>query len=152
MKKFRFRLQKVMELKEEIEKQRKLELSEARRHLMDEKQKLEEMETHNKDCWNTVERIETADRVNPWELVCAHRYMHKLEEEMMWQSGKVLEVEAAFDEKRIKLLEASKERKMLEKLKEKRFSTYRTDADRKEQKILDEFAAMQFTRHRGGKS
>ena len=62
------------------------------------------------------------------------------------QRGVVLDIEKKFDRKRDDLIEAMKNRKMLEKLKEKHFKAYNHKLMKNEQDFLNETAINMFNR------
>jgi flagellar FliJ protein len=61
-------------------------------------------------------------------------------EKLKWQRGALAEVEAELEAKRIELVAASRERKVLEKLEEGQFEAYLEKLNREEQAFLDELA------------
>jgi len=148
MKKFRFRLQKVMEYKEEIEKQRKLELSKAKQRVYDEEEKLKRLQRRDSVCRKQIQEKGTAERIDPREMNLYYQYLKVLHVQMKHQNGCILEAKEVMEEKRKILLEATKERKILEKLKEKKHVEYNLDIARRERFVLDDVTSTAFARRR----
>lgn len=148
MKKFRFRLQKVMEVKEEVEKQRMLELVEAKKCVSQEKEELERLQIRNRECWEKIEERKTEDRINPVEMNLYYCYLRKLGNEIDLQNNRVQDAENEMEKRRRILLDASKERKILEKLKERKYTAYRSEMLKMEQDFFDDIANTKHSRGR----
>ena len=148
MKKFRFRLQKVMEYKEEIEKRRKLELSKAKKRVYDEEEKLKQLQHRDNTYRKQIQEKGTAERIDPREMDLYYQYLKVLEAQMKHQNGCILEAKEVMEEKRKILLGATKERKILEKLKEKKHVEYNSDMTRRERFVLDDLTSTAFARKR----
>ena len=148
MKKFRFRLQKVMEYKEEIEKQRKLELSKSKQRVYDEEEKLKQLRRRDSACRKQIQEKGMAERIDPREMDLYYQYLKVLEAQMKHQNGCILGAKEVMEEKRQILLEATKERKILEKLKEKKHVEYSSDMARRERFVLDDLSSTAFARRR----
>jgi flagellar FliJ protein len=148
MKKFRFRLQKVMEYKEEIEKQRKLDLSKAKQRLYDEEEKLKRLQYQDSAYRKQIQEKGKAERIDPREMDLYYQYLKALHVQMKHQNGCIIEAKEVMEEKRKILLEATKERKILEKLKEKKHVEYNSDTARRERFVLDDVTSTAFARRR----
>jgi len=148
MKKFKFRLQKVMEFKEEIERQRMLDLGKAKKRVSAEDRKLEQLWQKDSECRKQIEDKEKEYIINPVEMNLYYRYLKKLGTDMESQKERIQAAKSKMEENRQILIAATKERKILEKLKEKRCFAYITGIARKEQVILDDLANTAFIRRR----
>lgn len=73
-------------------------------------------------------------------------FMDSLSRDLDKQKQKLSEVEKKYNQKRESLIEAVKDRKMLEKLKEKEFFEYSREIKKKEQEFINEVAVSQFNR------
>ncbi|MCR4440974.1 MAG: flagellar export protein FliJ [Peptococcaceae bacterium] len=78
--------------------------------------------------------------VNLQEIAIAWNYRKRLKKELTRQQAVVAEKQKELDEARGALLEAMKEKKVLEKLREKKRRDYLYEEDKKEQSLLDELA------------
>ncbi len=61
-------------------------------------------------------------------------------ERIRWQRAELIEIETELDAKRLALVEASRDRKVLEKLEDSQFQAYLKKSNREEQAFLDELA------------
>lgn len=73
-------------------------------------------------------------------------YFYRLSKDLNIQKEKVLKAERAFGQKRNELIEAMKNRKMLDKLKEKRLKSYIRELEKTELDFLNEVAINRFNR------
>jgi flagellar FliJ protein len=71
-------------------------------------------------------------------------FIEQLTRRMNKQKEKVLNAEKDVEKKRVELIDAMKNRKALEKLKEKGFEKYKLDMMRKEQNFMNEMASVRF--------
>ncbi len=76
-------------------------------------------------------------------------YKEKLEEEIQRQDKLIDTISLKFEEARLELIEAQKNRKVMEKLKEKDMEEYIADLRYVEQKELDEMAILKYTQLMG---
>lgn len=76
-------------------------------------------------------------------------YKEKLEEEIQRQDELIDTISLKFEEARLELIEAQKNRKVMEKLKEKDMEEYIADLRYVEQKELDEMAILKYTQLMG---
>ena len=148
MKKFRFRLQKVMEFKEEVEKQRKQELGKARKRVLDEEKVLDGLQARDHDCRLQIADKCNAETIDPREIDNYYRYLKQLKVQMEMQGHRIDEAKKIMEDKRQDLLAATKERKILEKLKERKYNDFMIDLARREQFVLDDLAGTAFARRR----
>jgi flagellar FliJ protein len=139
MKKFNFRLQKVMEYKEHREKDKQRELAQAREILQREKEVLSEMEEQKFSCEKNLLK-KRKEKVNLRENHLHQVYLTKIVKGIKKQEVSVRESEKECSKKIENLLETSREKKSLEKLKGKKLVSYLQEILRAEQKEIDEFA------------
>ncbi len=137
-----------MDMKEEIEKQRMVDLAEAKKMVIQELEELERLRTEDQSCREHIKAGGKQKRINPAKMDLIYRYLKKVERDIDAQQGRVSDVQNEMEKKRQILLDASKERKILEKLKDRKRTDYLSDLSKKEQKTLDEISATQFSRGR----
>ncbi|MBW7995069.1 MAG: flagellar export protein FliJ [Candidatus Glassbacteria bacterium] len=144
MKQFEFRLQKVMETTRTREELQKRELAVALAELDRNERLLEEMI----DCL-TEELEQFSGRRNSGSikvsaLVQCATYTDKVLDDIHRQRDDIEKVVKLVERNREKLLEITKDKKILEKLKEKRYKEYRRKLRQVEQKFMDELSARNF--------
>ncbi|MEA2030426.1 MAG: flagellar export protein FliJ [candidate division Zixibacteria bacterium] len=134
MKKFKFRLQSLLKVREHMENQRKKDLADANRQVMKQESELETLSQKND---NTIKgkRKNQSGNISIAELLVYSRYLLKLRQNNLAGRELLSALYSTKEKKRRELLEASKERKVYEKLKEhdeERFNKEATDSARKE--------------------
>ncbi|QGG48171.1 flagellar export protein FliJ [Heliorestis convoluta] len=143
MKPFTFKLQRPLDLKEKEEAHLKSELQRQRNRVEDCQRMIEE----NKQAM-TEALIECKKMQEPYfdvsQRLLFPYYWHRLQEteaELHQQLAQEQEKEQALQEQ---LMKTMRDRKVLEKLRDKHLTAYKKEALREEQIILDEIALNRF--------
>ena len=118
MKKFNFPLQKVLQLRKFKEEECKLALGQAISVLNMIEKEIKENAARQQSA--ASQRFADASQFASWDI-----YIVRLEQEAQKLMEKAAQAELVVEEKRQQYLEASREVKAIEKLKEKRESEYR---------------------------
>lgn len=140
---FKFRLESFLGIKEKIEEQKKLEYGKALKKLDEERAYLESLETKKKDVIDNMRKsINSGIRAN--ELKRYNNFVDYIKLRIEEQENVVRKAEIYAEQKRIELVDAMKERKMLEVLKENDRVEYNKEQLLKEQKIVDEIVSYQY--------
>ena len=122
MAKFIFKLQSVLNLRKQKEDSIKNELANATRKLEAEKRKLSELETMLED---TVREFnEKTKKTTVHELIEFNEYLSLLNSRIKTQKENVNNAAQYVDTVREELVKAVKERKILEKLRERQFEEF----------------------------
>ena len=145
MAKFIFRFASNLRVKERIEELKKLEYGKAITQLELEKQKKQAMIIERE---NTIEsfRESVSAGITPHELQNHNNYLGVLKDRIIRQTAVIKKAEEYVEEKRLELVEAMKERKIMEKLKEKDRELFIKEEQLKEQKIQDEIVSYRYSR------
>ncbi|MGB9866832.1 MAG: flagellar export protein FliJ [Bacillota bacterium] len=134
---FKFRLEKVKEAKETILEVKQVELAAALSNARREELQLTQIEGEAHSVASAVEgglaRYLNADELEMW-MDCFHRLKHKGK----LQAQRLREAMKRVDQKRGEAVEARKDVKTLENLKEKRFQEFRAEELKRGQYELDE--------------
>jgi flagellar FliJ protein len=120
MKKFTFGLQKVLQLRKFKEDECKIALGQAVSALNKIENDIKEtaVKRHNA----ASQRFEDSSQISAWD-----NYIVRLEQEAAKLTEQAAQAELVVEEKRAQYLEASRELKAIEKLKEKREKEYRKE-------------------------
>jgi flagellar FliJ protein len=149
MNKFKFKLETVLKVKIRMEDLRKIELREA--ELRQEKARLELCRWQDEVEANIrLYREKFQQRIIPEEANNYHRYLTWLNRQVDMAMIKLQECQREVAECRQKLIEAAKEKKVLEKLKEKAYQAYRAEELSAEIKFLDELGTGRYIRNQIG--
>lgn len=149
MKKFSFPLQPVLDHRKRIEDEKQLVVAQRKRALDEAERELtrlnEEFRRHAAMLRDNHKKLETR------ELQGIYAHLQFLDRCIIAQIRIVAERRVALDRARSELLAASKEKKVVEKLKERRREAFVSEEQRVEQKELDDGNARRFGRaHVGG--
>ena len=134
MRRFNFNLEKILQLRKFREEECKIVLGQAVSvlNMIENKIKETAMKHHNA----------TEQRFNdPAEMVSWNIYVLRLEQEAENLSQQAAQAQLVVEEKRDLYLEALKDLKALEKLKEKQQNEYRKEMLKKEMNAVDELTA-----------
>ena len=138
MKKFNFRLERILQYKGQIEDQKRRALADRMDELEKEQTILLEL-TSKKEQYQTQYSSLFQGAINVEKLKVTRRFIDKLIREMVNQAKKVIECERKVEVAKANLLEAMRDRKKYENLRQRKYKTYEKDTIRSEQKALDEF-------------
>ena len=145
MRRFDFRFQRLLELKARSEDQRKAALGEVIAVYNRERAKLGELQ----QSFGVYRRAALAlpdQRVDPALLGINASYLLRLQREIGEQHEHLDRVESVVEDKRGKLLEATRERRVYEILKERAEEEHRREVVRQERIQLDEIGEQLYIR------
>ncbi len=140
---FKYKLEPILSLKEKMEDNKKRELGLANQSY--EKAKAEKaklVETRNKAYEEA--KIQNNNKVNIEHLKQLNQYLNYMKREIHLKEQEVIKAAIKVDEKRSELIEAVKERKILENLKELKLEEYKEEESKKENNIIDEIVTYKF--------
>ncbi len=144
MKPFVFKLETLLKIRKRHEEEANIALSKARKKLFEAKTYLEKLTTQQQETVDAFKQKQENKELFALEFQSWYTFINFLQTQIKDQ---ILIVEQITQEvaTALKLLEqAMKNRKSVEKLKEKRYEQYRIDMLLEEQKILDEMAITRF--------
>lgn len=145
MKLFRFPLQRVLDARRHKEDMRKKELAAAKQAELEEQERLLLLQEHNSEVRNFL-GCHVGRVIKASEMSLYYAYSRQLEHHIALQEKSVAQAAATVAEKREALLASSKDRKALEKLKERMRDRHMLETGREEQANLDEAAARLYAR------
>lgn len=143
MKKFHFKFETVLKVKEKIEENLKKELFKLHSLQFEQHQILEKIKKEktkiSKDKSNeTVTDIQS--------LIYLEQYLNLLRKQIDSVNKKIQELEIQIKDKRDEVVQASKEKKTFERLKTHHLNEYNKLIISNEQKVLDEIAISKYNR------
>ena len=133
---FKFGLETLLKYRKSIEDQYRMELASLR-----EKQLLEEEKMFDIRGTQRILQSNLKDK-NQASLP----YLEELSRQSIIQRKILNDLDQEITEKRDKLIDASKSRRIIEKLREKKFDEYKHDLNIKENKAIDELVTNRFLR------
>ncbi|MDL0268636.1 flagellar export protein FliJ, partial [Clostridioides difficile] len=141
-KNFKFRLQKVLDLKIKDEEEIKMEFAKIQQKKIDIETNLENLESN----YSKYSISKNNDNVQNQKITI--NYLLALNNSIMDLSEELDKSTNELEKARKQLISKQIERKSLEKLKEKKYGQYYKEEQLKEQSTNDEFASMSYLRNR----
>jgi flagellar FliJ protein len=145
MKRFAFRLQRLLDLRRVREDALKTQVAACLRRLQAETRRLDDLVQQRRYAVLELVGMQNAGAEGIHIQQCA-AYAAALQEQVERQKGLVAVARQALDAKRTELLEASRDRKALERLRETKATRHRAKVARDERVAENEVAITQFIR------
>ncbi len=134
-----FELERVLIYRRDMEKLRKQELAAAKQRLeqanLDLEREEELVELLSQEFQKSQQDIGSIDEMRMYSVFFARK-----RDEINQQKERIKDLDRIMNEKREDLMEASKDKKVLESLKVKKAEEFRTEMAAKERKFLDEIS------------
>jgi flagellar FliJ protein len=148
VKKFAYRLEPVLKMKAHVEKQRQKEHAVAMQQVYIQQDKLESIAAEKQQTFES-QRQRMTGPIRPHQLLVASRYLIKLKRDTLTGTELLRALEREAETRRMRLVEATKQKKIHEKLKEKLQKKFVEEIETHEKKELDEIAVNGYRfRHR----
>lgn len=144
MSNFKYELQNVLNLREQQENIKQKEYAQALEVLKTEKAIKKQID---KSIYNNRQMLKhsVSDYIDPKIIKLQQNYQLRLEKEQVMAAKKVEKASVKTEEQRLELLEAMKNKKTLETLKEKRREEFIEEEKKEEQQIIDEIVSFAYT-------
>ena len=145
MKKFSFKLETVLKLKEKILNDKMLELAKIMRILSDARDTLNVINQKRTDASDDIaESNSDGKEIDVKSVEMYRNYLTKLDAEIKNQEHLIIQIQRAVEDKQREVNEALKERDILKKLKEKQLQKHNAEIDHKERVELDDMAISRY--------
>lgn len=135
---YKFTYQKILDIRNIQEELKSTEAASKQRELQEEQEELEKLNELKSSHVNGNDKKTVK---SPHELLLNDSYMNQMNQKLDDQKQEVEKKESELKDKKAELLEATKSKKIMDKLKETDYQNFKTEEDRKEQKDLDEIGA-----------
>ncbi len=145
MKKFRYKMESVLQIKMKLEDQAKLNYGNARMRLTMEEEKLEQM-ILKKSGYEEELRGLRMNRLNLLDIRVCEQAIDTMKSNIKQQMIQVRNGEHRLEVARIRLNDAMVDRKTHERLKEKAFEEYLLEFDSEERKEVDELNSFNYNK------
>lgn len=136
---YQFKMEKVLEFKSSVEKTKVEDYARINIRLSKEQEHLEDLETQYRE-----RQKHTVQDVNGMKMQFLYR--EQLKSQMNTQKNKVEEITVSLEQARSRVVEARKDRKIMENLKEKDKERFTQAVQMKEQKEMDDMTIMRFAK------
>lgn len=134
---YEFSMERVLKWREDIEKANMEDLAIIQNQLREQKSILNDLIKEEEKIRANSPRYRDVN-----QLKYQHLYKQKIEEKIQKQGELIDKTNEKLEDARQELIEAQKNRKIMEKLKEKDMSAYKASINNAEQKELDEIAVL----------
>lgn len=143
MKKFRYNMESILQIKRKLEDQAKIAYGNMRLKLTQEEEKLEELK-QKKGAYEEEMKLLRSDRLDILKIKQCEQAIEVMKMNIKQQITVVKNAAHRLEIARIRLNEAMVERKTQEKLKEKAFEEYLLEFDSEERKEVDELNSFHY--------
>ena len=145
---FKFSLETLFRPRRHLEDDAVERLAQAQRRIAEEEATLQRLRAL--EAWGEQElaTVQTGRR-SGWELSATQEYLARVREEVRRAGDRLSECGARFETVRTELLDRRKGRRVVEILRDKDWLRFRREAERGEERLMDEAASHQFIRRNG---
>lgn len=143
MARFRYRMQNILNIKESMEQQAKMQYAEANRRLREEEERLSKLR-RRKVGYEVRARKLLSDQLDIYEIAFTNQAIKQADEDVKMQQVQVHTAQINVDRARQRMTEVMQERKTHEKLKEKAFEEFLVEEKHKESKEIDELTSYTY--------
>ena len=145
MKKFKFRLQVILNMKEKELEKRLLELAKVQKSLQEAKEQLAKLEHYQAEINLALEDVfRSGNDLNILEVQRYRNYINKLIVDSSNQKVLITNITKLLAKKQQEVNEVLKEKKVLEKLKERQKKTYYLNFEKGERRELDDITSSRY--------
>lgn len=147
MAKFIYRMQSILDIKNKLETQARMDYAAARMALNEEEEKLEGLFARKSGYEQEAARL-LSDELQVREILDNQNAILRMDEYIAEQKLQVSLAMKRLEQEREKLQEVMRERKTHEKLKEKAFEEFRLEENAAENKTIDELTSYTYGQKR----
>lgn len=144
MKKYSFRLQPVLDIREKTLEDKRLEMAQVIQLLNEQQEGLERLIAKQAAYKDELESLSLEDDLNVFALANFKNYMVNLQEQITQQEHNIENTKKALRVKQEAVNEALKDVKVLEKLKEKQSQKFYKDIEMKEANEIDDISTARY--------
>ena len=144
MAKFNFKLQNILNMKLQMEEMHKNDLSKATKKYMEQKEVINTIEASIRESLREMKEAES-DEIRIHDIISYRLYIENLKEKKVQEIKKLKKCENEMEICRNKLVQAVKERKMFESLREKEFDNFKIEIQKADDKVMDEIVSFKFS-------
>jgi len=143
---FNFRLQSVLDYRRHLEEKIASEFADTKRQFNREKDILKKLKKESLDLVCTLKEMKEL-KLYAADISAYFLYIEHIKLKQKYHKEVISRIEMELEEKRLRLIDAIKKRKILEMIREKMLKEYRIDLITKERKELDELATSRYARN-----
>ena len=142
--KFKYQLETVLKVRGIKEKREQETFGERQREYRTEKEKEEKIEAEKRRRAAELKGMMAKGPTHVDQIIRRTAHLSKVKEDLVAQAEKVAEANQKMEDQRVNLVRAMKERKIIDKDKEKKHETYNQMMKKLEMQFIDELASLRF--------
>ncbi|MBL7202914.1 MAG: flagellar export protein FliJ [Desulfobacteraceae bacterium] len=142
---YKFSLEPVLRHRKLLEEDLQKDFAVFKRHLLDERERLSNLE-QVKNRFSGELQEKQVNSISVSDILLYTDFLQQVSKEIEKQSEKILEAEKSVDQKREELIGAMKNRKMIDRLREKGLKAHVQELSKKEQNLMNEAAINIFNK------
>ena len=142
---YKFSLEPVLKYRKLLEEDLQKDFAVLKRQLFDEKERLSNFE-QVKDRFSGELQQKQVKSISVSDILLYTDYLQQVSKEIKKQSKRILEAEKSVDQKREELVGAMKNRKTIDRLREKGLKSHVQELSKKEQVLMNEAAINIFNK------
>ncbi|HAV43547.1 TPA: flagellar export protein FliJ [bacterium] len=146
MPRFKFKLERVFEVRKHKEELLKNELAAVRRDYTHEESIFRELIMEHREHLDQIRKRQTSPDISCEEMLWYYAYLKHLNNRIERQNVRLQELRRKIEEVKERLIKASQERRVLERLRERRLEEFKLEQEKIEQAFLDEIALSMYLR------
>lgn len=144
-KRFDYGLEPVLKVRAIKEKKEQEKFAHKQKKLIEEKEKEDEIKTNKSNKEDDLRKVFKKGPITDFSRVLQRKaHLEVLKDDLDKQVDKVIEASKQLEEQRAKLITSMKDKKIIEKHKEKKLDEYKDIMQHLETKFLDEIATERF--------
>lgn len=144
MKKFKFRMQTILEIREKKLDDERLKLAEIQNILNSQLDILNEMQFKRQEIVGKIDALQAQPEMNIPEIVALRNYLERVQSDIQTQLELIKRTQIRIDEQKIEVENAYKDLKSLENLKEKQEKEHYRNILMMEAKEIDDIAISRY--------
>ena len=147
--KFKYGLHAVLKVRGIKEKKEQEKFAEKHRSYLTEKEKEDEIVSNKRTKEDELRGVFKGGRIDDFTQVLRRKdHLGVLKEDLDQQVEKVIDASQKLEEQRVHLIQAMKDKKIMEKDKEHKLKQYKDMMEKLEIKFMDEIATQRFSRRK----
>ena len=146
MKRFSFKLEPVLKIRTHEEELQKQAFARQMQQLIGLKEEHEKVQNELEQYSKEYDQGDHASRHSPAEYQRHYAFIQSRQQELAQLGHEIEKAEERTEQERKKLITANQKTRVLENLKERKRLEYLKEADREEQKVMNEIATQRFHR------
>jgi flagellar protein FliJ len=150
MKRFAFTLETLLRHRRNLEEKQRIELYRLYSQRQSQLDRRKELLDRQEDALTELAEKRMAVTTDHEEMHWFYPYLDRLQSEISVCAKRIVQLEEAIEAQRTVVVQASKDKKVLDKLKSRQEKEFNSELEKREQKTIDELVTVQFAHKEPG--